>query len=291
MSGHSPRSSERKRSKRSSIFDRIDGGDRQRVADGAVGGRAAPLGEDPLAPAELHDVPDDQEVAGEVELLDQVELLLDLRLGPGGQRPEAGAGAVPGDVAQVGGGRLAGRQRILGEAVAEVGQGEVEPLRPARALAARASGRSAKRRAISAALFRCRSRWAASRLPAASRVGVVADRRQHVVERLVLRPGVAHAVGGEQRQAELAGEVDQGLVAVLLVAQAVALELDVEAAAEEVRRAARAAAGRRRRRPRPARGRAGPRRRRSGSGAPRRARRGDPRGPAPPPWPGRGRRP
>ena len=60
---------------------RIDGGDRQRVADGAVGGRAAPLGEDPLAQAEVDDVPDDQEVAGEVELLDQVQLLLDLRLG------------------------------------------------------------------------------------------------------------------------------------------------------------------------------------------------------------------
>ncbi len=62
-------------------LDRVDGGDRQRIADGAVGGRAAPLGQDALAQAELHDVPDDEEVAGEVELLDQVQLLLDLRLG------------------------------------------------------------------------------------------------------------------------------------------------------------------------------------------------------------------
>ncbi len=107
---------------------RIDGGDREGVADGAVGRRAAPLGEDALAQAEAHDVPDDQEVAGELELLDQVELLLDLRLGLGGQRPEAALGAVPGDVAQVGGRRLARRQRVLGEAVAEVGEGEVEAL-------------------------------------------------------------------------------------------------------------------------------------------------------------------
>ena len=64
----------------------------ERVADGAVGGRAAPLGEDVLAPAEVDDVPDDQEVAGEVELLDQVQLLLDLRLGLGGERPEARRG-------------------------------------------------------------------------------------------------------------------------------------------------------------------------------------------------------
>ena len=68
MSGHSPRSSERKRSKSSSMRDRIDGGDAERVADGAVGGRAAALHEDAALAAEADDVPDDQEVAREVEL-------------------------------------------------------------------------------------------------------------------------------------------------------------------------------------------------------------------------------
>ncbi len=59
--------------------DRIDGGDAEAVADGAVGGRAAPLHQDVLLPAVVDDVPDDQEVAGEIELLDQVELTGDLR--------------------------------------------------------------------------------------------------------------------------------------------------------------------------------------------------------------------
>jgi hypothetical protein len=36
---------------------RIDGGDRQRVADRAVGGRAATLHQDPLRLTEAHDVP------------------------------------------------------------------------------------------------------------------------------------------------------------------------------------------------------------------------------------------
>ena len=58
--------------------DRIDGGDAQAVADGAVGRRAAPLDENPLLAAEIDDVPDDQEVAGEIELLDQVQFALDL---------------------------------------------------------------------------------------------------------------------------------------------------------------------------------------------------------------------
>ena len=59
---------------------RIDGGDAERVADRAVRRGAAALHEDLLAAAELHDVPDDEEVAGQVELLDHVQLFLDLRL-------------------------------------------------------------------------------------------------------------------------------------------------------------------------------------------------------------------
>src|SRR6185436_8759305 len=43
--------------------DRIDGGDAEAVAHGGVGCGAASLAEDPLAPREAHDVPDDEEVA------------------------------------------------------------------------------------------------------------------------------------------------------------------------------------------------------------------------------------
>ena len=62
--------------------DRIDGRDAEAVADGAVGRRAAPLHEDVLLPAVIDDVPDDQEVAGEIELLDEIELALDLARAP-----------------------------------------------------------------------------------------------------------------------------------------------------------------------------------------------------------------
>src|SRR6185369_14375648 len=61
-------------------LDRVDGGDAEAVADGAVGGRTAPLHEDVVLAAVADDVPDDQEVAGQIELLDQIELVGDLTL-------------------------------------------------------------------------------------------------------------------------------------------------------------------------------------------------------------------
>ena len=43
--------------------DRIDGRDSERIADRAVGGRSAPLRQNAVLAAEVHDVPDDQEIA------------------------------------------------------------------------------------------------------------------------------------------------------------------------------------------------------------------------------------
>src|SRR4051812_9915290 len=60
--------------------DRIDRRDAEAVADGGVGGRAAPLTENPLTPREADDVPDDEEVACEPQLGDERELVLDLFL-------------------------------------------------------------------------------------------------------------------------------------------------------------------------------------------------------------------
>ena len=74
ISGHSPRSSERKRSKRSSIPDGVDGGDAERITDGAIGGGASALAKDSLTASEGGDVFHDQEIPGEVELLDDIRV-------------------------------------------------------------------------------------------------------------------------------------------------------------------------------------------------------------------------
>ena len=62
---------------------RVGVGDAERVADRRVRRRAPPLAEDVGSPAELDDVPHDQEVAGEAELLDDLQLVLDLVIGAG----------------------------------------------------------------------------------------------------------------------------------------------------------------------------------------------------------------
>ena len=58
-------------------------GDAERVADRRVRSRAPPLAVDVGSPAELDEVPHDQEVAGEAELLDHFELVLELGVGTG----------------------------------------------------------------------------------------------------------------------------------------------------------------------------------------------------------------
>ena len=58
--------------------DRIDGSDTEAVADGAVCRRAAPLNENSLGLTKLNNVPNDQEVAFELEFFDQPEFMVDL---------------------------------------------------------------------------------------------------------------------------------------------------------------------------------------------------------------------
>jgi hypothetical protein len=53
------------------------------------------------------------------------------------------------------------------------------------------------------------------------------------VERLVRGPRVAHAVGGHDRQPQPLRQIEQGPVPVLLLAQPVALQFDVDPAVEE----------------------------------------------------------
>ena len=65
---------------------RIGRRDADRVTDRRVRSAPPALAEDVRAAAELDDVPHDQEVAGEVELLDQRQLTIDRRPGPSPQR-------------------------------------------------------------------------------------------------------------------------------------------------------------------------------------------------------------
>ena len=61
--------------------DRVHGGDAEVGRRRCSRGRAAPCTRMSCWPAEVHHVPDDEEIAGEVELFDQIELAGDLRAG------------------------------------------------------------------------------------------------------------------------------------------------------------------------------------------------------------------
>src|SRR5262249_26194914 len=86
--------------------DRVDVRDAERVADRRVGRRAAPLTQDAVLLAEIDDLPDDEEVAGEAEPLDHAELVRELRGDAGAERPVALARAAVDEVVEVGEGRL-----------------------------------------------------------------------------------------------------------------------------------------------------------------------------------------
>ena len=119
------------------------------VADGAVGRRPAALHENVVLPAEIHDVPDDQEVAGEIELLDEIELARDLRAGAIVIRTVAIARADLGHLPQKRRLRLARRHRIFRKAVAEIRHRVLQPIGQRAAAAQAPRGRSRKSAAIS----------------------------------------------------------------------------------------------------------------------------------------------
>src|SRR5215469_3371186 len=62
------------------IFHRINRRDAEAITNGAIGGAAPALGHDVVFTAEIDDVPNDQEIAGETELAYQPEFFLDLTI-------------------------------------------------------------------------------------------------------------------------------------------------------------------------------------------------------------------
>ena len=211
---------------------RIDGRDPEAVAHGAVGRRPPALHEDVVLAAEIDDVPDDQEVAGEIELLDQIELARDLRAGAIGIRLVAFARADAGDLAQKGRLRVAGRHGIRREAIAEIGHRELQPIGQLGGAADRVRHIGEQRRHVRRRLqipLRVRRQT-----PARVReIGVVVHAREHVEERPVGGRREPDAAGRERRHPEGRRQVDEPLVVGVFVAPEMPLHLDVGRAAAE----------------------------------------------------------
>ena len=182
--------------------DGVDGGDAERVADGAVGSRAAPLRQHATLAGVARDVPHDQEVAGEVELLDHAQFVLELALRALGKRMAvARARAVEGEAPQQRRLRLAVFGGEGGEAVAEVAHAEGAALGD---LARRSEPRGAIGEAARP-LRRCEQMALGVGREATSRGvegDVVAQAGEGVEERAIRLARVAHVVGRDDRDAE-----------------------------------------------------------------------------------------
>ncbi len=148
----------------------IDGRHPEAVAHDRVGGRAAALAQDARLPGMGDDVVDGEEIGRVAELRDEGELLVDA-----GAHALRHAGrvaprrAVPGEVDEVLLRRPARRHGLFGIFVAQLVEGEAAALEEAQGLGHRLR-QWRKRRAISAASFKCRSACASSRRPAVSMV-------------------------------------------------------------------------------------------------------------------------
>src|SRR3989475_6902510 len=216
--------------------DRIHRGDPERVADRAVGRRAASLDEDVVGPAILDDVPHDQEVAREVEPADELELVRDLMARA--RRERAGAVARPdaalGQLAQVAERRLTGGERELRESVSEILQREGEPQRQLSGVGDGVGEISEQRCHLPPALQRA---LAVREEPTARaiEIGLLTDAREDVGERTTFRTREQRLVGGEERYAGRARERHQALEDLLLLAEKVALDLDEAVGAPEDR--------------------------------------------------------
>ena len=206
----------------------VDVGDAQRVADRGVRGRSATLAEDVGATAELHDVVDDQEVAGEVALLDDRQLALDHLVGDRVLRVAAVAPRQPavGQLPQPA--RLGMPRRHVERR--QVGRHQLDPERALHPERGRPCHRP--RMVVLEALRHLRSRaqvrGAGRRQPPVDLVEAAPGphRRQRRGQREPLGGGVVRGRGGDRGQPGVGGEVGQRVVPLGVGGQAVVGELD-----------------------------------------------------------------
>ena len=208
--------------------DRIDRRDPEAVADGAVGRRPAALDEDVLGAAEIDDVPDDEEVAGEVQLVDEIELAGDLRARPIVKRPVPLPRAHLGDLPEKRGLGLARRHRILGKPIAQIRHRVLQAIGELARARHRLRQIAEERRHVGRRLeipLRVRRKAPAR----ARQIRVVMDAREHVEQRAPGRRREAHAVGGDDRHAKGRRQIDERAVVGFLVPVEMTLQLHVHA--------------------------------------------------------------
>ncbi len=186
----------------------------------------------PLFAAELDQVPDDEEVARQSQLLDERQLALDLPAGALVIGLVAAARAFVGALPQKRIHRFAFGHRVLRKLVAEIGEdefqagGKLDRVGDGVGEVGEQTRHFGGRLEVALGVFR---KQAARRVER----GLVADRGEDVKDLALGGGGVADAVGGEERNLPRAGPLDQRLVARLLFPAHVALDFGIDVARAE----------------------------------------------------------
>ena len=197
------------------VLDGVHGGDAQGEADRGVGRRPPALAQDVPAAAELDDLVDDEEVAGEVQLLDDLQLVLDHLVGAGHPlrpaRAVALGGAAVGQLAQPRRLGVPGRDGVRGQVRRDELEVEGAPggQRHRRGDGVRVAVVPGGHLRPRAQVGRGGGEPAVDLLQARAGAGGGQD----VGEHLVAGAGAVHRAGGHQRQAGGPREVGEGVVA------------------------------------------------------------------------------
>ncbi len=190
---------------------------------------------DAAAAGEPDDVPDHQEIACQIELADDAQLVR--KLGPHfvGHGLIASGGALPGHRLQKALLGFTVGDRVAGKAVTEIGEGE--PAALGDFVAARHRGGQVAKQG--GHFFRSLEKaFGVAGQPAADLVDrdPGADAGEHVVGGASIRGGVAHVVAGDHRESAGSGLGEHGAVLPLLLGVEVSLHLKKGASAAKQRR-------------------------------------------------------
>ena len=212
------------------VLERVDVGDAQGVGHDAARARAAARPDGyAVALRPVDEVPDDEEIARELHLDDDVELVLGALPDLGADDGVAPPQALEGQVAHIFlGTRVVAGYLVVGEHRTRIGDLEIDHLRDAQSVFEGLGDLGEKRGHLVRALHV--ELWGVeAHPPRLVALAVGADAQEDVVGLGVGALQVVHVVGADEGQPRPLRHRDQGLVRDLLLGDAVILQLEIEA--------------------------------------------------------------